>query len=174
MRHRPAALGLERARLFLRVEGPDRLRGIPERRIVFVDPHMGEHADDRPLGDGFELGLDQRPDLRLRLSDREIERQRRHLVGGPLLAHQLVADLRPVSVGDDEVAVAQQRAQRLTGLPQVRALLGRGPALARPHQGVAAERDDCEHQEGLAERSLCRRAALLAHTGSALVSQSRQ
>ena len=116
-----------------------------ERRIVLVDPHVGEHADDRPLGHGCKLGLDQRPDLRLRLSDREIERQRRYLVGCPLLPHQLVADLRPVSVGDDEAAVAQQREQRLTSRPQIRALLGRRSAFALPDQRVAAQRDDGEH-----------------------------
>jgi len=47
---------------------------------------VGQQADDRPAGDRLELAFDQRADLRLGLRNRQVERQRRYLVGGPLLA----------------------------------------------------------------------------------------
>jgi len=43
-------------------------------------------------------------------------------------------------VRDDQLAVAEDRPQRLAGLAQVGALLGRGSTLARSDQRVPAER----------------------------------
>ena len=69
-----------------------------ESQRVLVDPYVGENADHRPFGDGCKLGLDQCSDLRLRLRDREVERERRYLVGCTLLADELVPDLRVVQL----------------------------------------------------------------------------
>jgi hypothetical protein len=150
--------------LLLRVERPDRLRRPPEGRIVLVDPHVGEHADDRPLGDRCELGLDQRSDLGLCLGDREIERQRGDLVGGALLTHELVSHLRSVPMGDDERAVGEKRPKGLTGRAQVGALLGSRAALAWPDQRVAAQRYDCGHTSAVS--MMPRSARISASPGS--------
>src|SRR5439155_24146907 len=80
----------------------------------------------------------------LGLRDREVQRKRRNLVRGALLAQQLVADLWPVPVCDREL-FAEEGTQGRGRNAQVRALLRSGSALARPHQRVAAERDDRCH-----------------------------
>ena len=98
---------------------------------------MSRHATARPTAPDSS-GLDHRADLGLGLRNREVERERGHLVGGALLAQQLVPDLRPVSVRDDDLALADERRDRGAGLSQRSELLRRRPASER----VAAERDD--------------------------------
>jgi hypothetical protein len=59
-------------------------------------------------------------------------------------------------VRDDELLLAEQRPQGRAGLAQVRALLGRGAALAGPHERVPAERDDgCHRDVALRLSRLC-------------------
>ena len=149
----PVSLALELMRARLVVERPDRLGRLGEGRVVFVHDDMREQARDRAARDRSELAFDQRADFGLRLRDREIERQRRCLVGRALMAEQLIADLRSVPVRDHELVLGKERPQCLAGLAEVRALLRRSPALARPHQGVAAERDDCRHTSALSPMS---------------------
>ena len=143
----PAAFLLELPRLVLGVERPDRLRRLLEGRVVLGYEHVRQQAGDGPSGDRLELALDQRADLRLRLRDGEVERQRRRLVGGALVAQELVADLGPVPVRDHELGLVEERPQGGADLAQVRALLGRGTALAGPHERVPAEGDDCGHSD---------------------------
>ena len=100
----PAAVALELAGLLPRRRTARSASSAPRTRVVLGDEHVREQADDGPAGDRLELALDQRADLGLRLRDREVERQRRRLVGRPLLAEQLVPDLRAVPVRDDELA----------------------------------------------------------------------
>src|SRR5262249_58586097 len=80
----PAPLRTEAPGLPRPGERADGLRRRREGRVVLVYPNVGQQADDRPLGYGGELRLDQRSDLGLCLRDGEVERQRRRLVGGPL------------------------------------------------------------------------------------------
>src|SRR5262249_22540537 len=134
----PAPFGLESPGLLRPVERADRLRRRPEGRVVLVYPNVGQQADDRPLGYGGELRLDQRSALGLCRRGGGVAGGGRPRGGAPLLPQQLVPDLRPVSVRDDEVAAVEQRPHRLAGLAKVRALLGRRPTLARPRQRVAA------------------------------------
>ena len=103
---------------------------------------MREDAGDRPPGYRLQLALDQRPDLGLRLGDGEVERQRRDLVGGTLVADELVPHLWAVPVRDDELGLGEQRLERGARLAQVRALLGRRAALARADERVPAQRYD--------------------------------
>ena len=124
-----------------RVERPDRLRRPLERRVVGRDVDVREQACDRPLDRSGELRLDHGADLGLSLRNREVERQGRHLVGGALLTQQLVADLRPVSMCDHDLALADERRDRGAGLTQLSELLRRRPAPER----VAAERNDDGH-----------------------------
>jgi hypothetical protein len=101
-----------------------------------------QHARDGAVDDGSQLGLDQGADLRLRLRDREPERERWSLVGGAFLPQELVAHLRAVSVREDEPRLVEQRPKRGRGAAEVRKLLGCRSPLARTHQRVAAERDN--------------------------------
>ena len=64
----PASFFLELMCLLGAVEGPDRFRRVAERRVVLRHDDVGEHAGNWPAGDRGELRLDQRADLRLRLS----------------------------------------------------------------------------------------------------------
>jgi hypothetical protein len=82
----PATVAAEGSRLLLAVEGADRLGGLGERRVVGIDVDVREEARNGSCRRRGELRLDQRPDLGLRLSDRQVERQWRYLVGRPLLA----------------------------------------------------------------------------------------
>jgi hypothetical protein len=50
-------------------------------------------------------------------------------------------------VRDHELGLVEERLQRGADLAQVCALLGRGAALAGPHERVPAEGDDCGHSD---------------------------
>jgi hypothetical protein len=104
-----------------------------------------QQAGDGAARDWCQLGLDQRSDLGLRLRDGEVEREGRHLVGGALLAEQLVSDLRPVAVREHDLALDDERPDRRACLAQGLQLLRGRPPLPGPDQRVAAERDDEGH-----------------------------
>ena len=98
-------------------------------------------AERRP-----QLGGDQRADLRLGLRDREPQRERWSFRRGALLPQQLVADLRAVAVRDHEtLGRREQGLQRGDRAAEIRELLGRGAALAGPHERVPAKGDDRAH-----------------------------
>ena len=103
-------------------------------------------------GDLRELRRGERADLGLRLRDREVERKRRRLARAELLAEELVPDLRAVPVRDDDRPGAEDLGERGERVREVRALLGRGSALALAQERVAAERDDGESRGGHAPR----------------------
>ena len=121
--HRPAALALQLLALLTRIEGTDRLCRPVECWIVRCDAHVRQHACSRTRRCGSKLGRNQRSDLGLCLRDREPQRQRRRLLGSPLLPKQLVADLRTVPVRDDETRLVEERRERRDRAPQVRELL---------------------------------------------------
>ncbi len=126
----------------LGVEGTDRLGRPREGGIVGVDADVCEDAGHRRI----EGRLDERPDLRLGLGHGEPERKFRSLLRGPLLAQELVSDLRAVPVRDhDALAGAQHGRERACCLTQVRELLGGCSALARADERVTAERYDGGH-----------------------------
>ena len=140
--HRPAALLLEGMRALGVVEGADRLRRLGEGGVVLGDDDAGQDDDHAPARDGFELGGDERPDLRLRLGDGHVQGKGRRLRARELLAQQLVPHLRPVPVRDHDGPVREDRGGRGKGRREVRPLLGGGPTLAGTEQSVAPERDD--------------------------------
>ncbi len=106
---------------------------------------MRQQGDNGTAGDGTKLGLDQGSDLGLRLGDREVEGQRRDLVGGALLAEQLVAHLGAVPVRDYERGLPEKRPERLSRVAQVGQLLCGRAALSRADQRVSAQRDYRRH-----------------------------
>ena len=106
---------------------------------------MREDDGDLALDAGAELGGEQRPDLALRERDRQPERKLGRLGRARLLAQELVPDLRPVPVRDDDRARGEDLRCRVERRSQVGALLGRSPALALSEQRVSAEREDGEH-----------------------------
>jgi hypothetical protein len=140
--HDPAAFPFESPSLFGVVERPDRLRRVLEGGIGFVHLHSRHDHSHGPARSRLQLGGDERADLGLRLSDGDVERQRRSLRAGKLLAEKLVSDLWPVPVRDHEGPVAEEWLDRAERGREVRPLLGRRPALARLHEGVASEGDD--------------------------------
>ena len=81
---------------------------------------MRQDAHDVPFHRRPQLDRDQRTDLRLRLRDGEPERERRRLVRRTFLADQLVADLRPIAVCDDEPRGVEQGLERADGATKVR------------------------------------------------------
>ena len=58
---------------------------------------------------------------------------------------ELVSDLRPVPVGDDDARLLQDRREPGEGLAEVRELLGGCPALPSADERVPAQRDDDCH-----------------------------
>ena len=79
---------------------------------------------------GAQFRGDQRADLRLRLRNREPQRQRRCLLCRALLAQQLVADLRPVPCVITSARLVEQRSAARDRAAQVRAA-ARPPFRAR-------------------------------------------
>jgi hypothetical protein len=63
---------------------------------------------DRPVRERAELGGHEGSDLRLRLRDRDPERERGRFPRGQLLAQELVADLGSVSVREDDLALEKR------------------------------------------------------------------
>ena len=106
---------------------------------------MRQQAGDRSARDRRQLALDQRADLGLGLGDREPERQRRHLVGRPLLPDELVPDLGPVPVREHEL-LAEQRLECGKGVAERRQVLRGGPALPGPDESVPTQGDDEGHR----------------------------
>ena len=121
----------------------DRLRRVLEGRVGGVDRDVRDDDRDGLPRHGLELRGRERADLRLGLGDREPERERGRLRGPELLAQELVADLRPVPVRDDDLALEERRhgRERRPGWRgarrRVRAPRGRG-ARFRPAPGRSA------------------------------------
>ena len=160
--HRPAPLASKLFGHGVVVERSDRLRRTVEGSVFGRNANVREHARDGPIDGRSQLGGDQRADLRLRLRHREPEWQGRNFVGRALLPNQLVPDLRPVSVSDDDLwaGVGEKRMERRDGAAQIGELLGCGPTLARTHQRVAAERDDRSHTSAVSSiRPFCTRTS---------------
>ena len=143
--NRPAALLLQCMRALGVIEGADRLRRLGEGGVVLGDDDAGQDDDHAPARDGLELGGDERPDLRLRLGDGDVQWERRRLRARELLAQQLVPHLRPVSMRDHDGPVREDRGGRGKCRREVRPLLGRRAALPGTEQRVAPERDDGQH-----------------------------
>ena len=145
--HRPAALALEQLGLLGRIERADRFRRAVEGGIVGRNGHVRQEARDLAVVERrAQLRGDECADLRLGLRNRQPQRQRWSLGCGALLPQQLVADLRAVPVRDHEtLALREQGTQRGDRAAQIRQLLGRGAALAGPHERVPAKGDDRAH-----------------------------
>ena len=129
----------------MRQRVPDRLGRGAQRRIVAIDQRLTDDGDHVALDASARECVLQRllqhvPDPAGGLRDQHSERQRlRHLTGG-LVAHQLVTDLRPVSMHDDDSPpLPRQLDDRRDALARVAELVGDGGRLIRARQRIATE-----------------------------------
>src|SRR5207302_10440608 len=100
----------------------------------------------------------------------EPERKRRSLVRGPLLAEQLVADLRPVPVRHDDARLLEERRELGQRAAKVRELLGRRAALLLAHERVTAQRENGCHATGVGVSTRPCSASASASVGSPISS----
>lgn len=112
--------------------------------IVAVDDDLGDDGD-HIAADAFapeQLGrdaLDHVSHAALRIRNTGVERERRDAALAFLGADQNVADLRPIAVRDNNLAVGMEnREQMLQRFARVLELLRDRAALSRPRDGVAA------------------------------------
>ena len=142
------APGLEPRHLHPVERMADRLGGQTQVAVVRVAQRLRDHRDDRAL----DMGPRQR--VLQRLLDhvahparggghQDTKRQRLHLIGGELVARQVVTDLGPVAVDQRDVPPgAGQVHDGGEALARVAELIGDGGPFPRRGDGVAAERDD--------------------------------
>ena len=143
----PLQLGPALFRLGAGVEGPDRLGGLPESRVAHRHKHLCHHRDHslrQPASPQRVLQrlLEQITDATLGFGIADVQRQRRHLIGGRLRAEQGGAHLGPIAVRDHHaIARCHERRNAFAGGFQVPALFFDGAALAGAQQGIAANGD---------------------------------
>jgi len=127
---------------------PDRLGRDAQVRIVRVAQRLRNERDDLPLdaytGEGvLKRLLDHVAHPPRRRRDQHAQRQRLHLVGGELVARQLVAHLRAVAVHQgDRPPLARQVHDRRQALARVPELVRDGGPLPRRCDCVPAHRHD--------------------------------
>jgi hypothetical protein len=140
-------------------EPPDRLARLLQRRIRRIHQHLRDQGGDDPADAGalqrvLERLLDHVADPPRGGRDQHAQRQRGQLGARPLVAQQLVADLRAVAMHDhDPPAAARQLHHRGQALPRVGELLMDVAARARRLQRVAAQCHD-DRRSALSGRGL--------------------
>ena len=137
---------------------PDELRRILQRGIVHAHLHLRDDRRHGSYGAGAPEGifdglLHHIPDPPRRRGDENAERQRAGHTTRALVAHELVADLGPVSVDDAQVpAIMREIDDRAEALARMAKLIVDGALLARRRESVSSQRNDgglrngCRHE----------------------------